>query len=128
MPAAPPLFSTTTVWPHLAPSFCATMRAPVSVPPPGGKGTTRVTARFGYVPCANTAAVAASSAAAVRRLFMAGLGLSAVERRALRVEGPVGVQVLHRRRVVARTEAVLQVELVRLLDLDHVELDAEARL
>jgi len=36
-------------------------------------------------------------------------------------------QVLHRDRVVARAEAVLLIERMRLLDLDHVELDAEAR-
>ena len=52
---------------------------------------------------------------------------SAVEGRPLGVEGPAGDQVLHRDRVVARPEPVLLVELVRLLDLDHVECDAQAR-
>ncbi len=47
MPAAPALFSTTTGWPHFSDSFCASMRAPVSLPPPGEKGTTMVTVRVG---------------------------------------------------------------------------------
>jgi hypothetical protein len=33
------LFSTTIVAPIASPSFCATKRATVSVPAPGGKGT-----------------------------------------------------------------------------------------
>src|ERR1035438_4061241 len=69
-PAAPLLFSMITPWPHLAPSFWATMRAPVSVPPPGGNGTIRVTGRVGYAPCADTAPVTDSSIAAKRLLFM----------------------------------------------------------
>src|SRR4051794_8788431 len=48
MPAAPGLFSTITGWPQRSDSFCAISRAPVSVPPPGGNGTTRVTERVGY--------------------------------------------------------------------------------
>src|SRR5678816_177339 len=51
---------------------------------------------------------------------------SAVEGRTLRIEGPAGNQELHRAGVVARAQAVTQVELMRLLDLRHVELDAEA--
>src|SRR5258706_11159214 len=39
MPAAPPLFSTSTDWPSDSCSFCAITRVPTSVPPPGGNGT-----------------------------------------------------------------------------------------
>src|SRR5438552_16312590 len=52
---------------------------------------------------------------------------SAHQARSLRIEGPVRHQVLHRERVVARAEAVLPVELMRLLDLGHVQLDPQAR-
>src|SRR5258708_27543289 len=40
LPAAPARFSTTTGWPQRSPSFCATIRAMMSVPPPGVKATT----------------------------------------------------------------------------------------
>ena len=60
MPAAPLRFSITTDCFHLSVSFVATVRAEMSVPPPGGKGTTKVTGFAGYV-CAH-AAVAATSA------------------------------------------------------------------
>ena len=53
MPAAPGLLSTTTGWPHFSDSFCAIQRAPVSVPPPGGKGTTMVTDFVGNASCAD---------------------------------------------------------------------------
>src|SRR5215218_6851310 len=102
-PAAPPLFSTMTVWPHLAPSFWATMRAPVSVPPPGGNGTIIVTAWDGNAPCANAALQATAAASEKRMRFM----VSAVERRPFRIELPAGHQVLHRGRIIARAEAVL---------------------
>src|SRR5688572_21477967 len=39
VPVAPALFSTTTGWPKVSESFCATVRASVSVAAPGGKGT-----------------------------------------------------------------------------------------
>src|SRR3712207_4299965 len=45
---------------------------------------------------------------------------------ALAVEGPARDQVLHRRRVIARAERLGLVECVRLLDLRHVQLHAEA--
>src|SRR5689334_9415270 len=35
-PFAPPLFSTSTVWPQISPSFCATIRPMMSEAPPGG--------------------------------------------------------------------------------------------
>src|SRR5690348_16952679 len=49
MPAAPPRFSITTDCFHFSASFAATVRAEMSVPPPGGKGTIHVTGFAGYV-------------------------------------------------------------------------------
>jgi hypothetical protein len=46
----------------------------------------------------------------------------------LAIELPARYQVLHRHGVVPRTEAMLQVQAVRTLDLDFVELDAKPRL
>src|SRR5882762_2888976 len=54
-PPAPPRFSTTTAWPHFCESFAATVRAVISVPPPGANGTTNVTGFAGYG-CASAAA------------------------------------------------------------------------
>src|SRR5882672_7162948 len=42
LPPAPARFSTMTCWPRLSPRNLATMRATVSVPPPGSKPTTMV--------------------------------------------------------------------------------------
>ena len=56
-PLAPGRFSTTTVCPHSALSFGASVRASVSAPPAGGNGTTIVTVRLGKV-CAAATAVA----------------------------------------------------------------------
>src|SRR5712671_4117176 len=42
LPPAPARFSTITCWPRLSPRNLATMRATVSVPPPGSKPTTMV--------------------------------------------------------------------------------------
>src|SRR4051812_21004368 len=70
--APPPLFSTTTCWPHCSESCAETMRAIASVPPPGGKGTTMRTKRDGQV-CASAVLMPAASermSAAVRRRFM----------------------------------------------------------
>ena len=39
-PPPPALFSTSTCWPKAPPSFSATMRATMSVVPPGANGTT----------------------------------------------------------------------------------------
>src|SRR3954470_15495947 len=47
-PPAPARFSTTTCWPICSESVLATMRAVVSVPPPGSKPTTVVTGLAGY--------------------------------------------------------------------------------
>src|SRR5207253_285506 len=50
------------------------------------------------------------------------------EGRALVVERPARDEVLHRGRVVARAERLLLIEAVVLLDLTHVDLDAETGL
>ena len=63
MPAAPGLFSITTAWPQASCSFCARMRVPMSVPPPGGKGTTMRIGLAGHA-CADAASGHASSAMA----------------------------------------------------------------
>ncbi len=47
LPEAPVRFSTTTGWAQRSPSFCATRRAMMSVPPPGAKPTTMRTGRAG---------------------------------------------------------------------------------
>src|SRR5436190_11045505 len=64
----------------------------------------------------------------VRRRFSLMSGLSSDERGALGIEGPSGQKVLHRDAVVACAQAVLAVQAMRLVDLGHVQLDAEARL
>jgi hypothetical protein len=43
----PGRLSTTTGWPHISLSFCATMRPTMSVLPPAAKGTTSLTALTG---------------------------------------------------------------------------------
>src|ERR1700755_1521912 len=45
--------------------------------------------------------------------------------RPLRIETPARNQELHRRRIIARAEPMLLVEVVRPLDFRHVDLDAE---
>ena len=47
MPSPPGLFSMTTGCPHLACSFSANSRAPISAPAPGPNGTMNFTARVG---------------------------------------------------------------------------------
>src|SRR5258706_11289558 len=54
-PPAPPRFSTTTGCPHSCCSFTPTVRAVMSVPPPGANGTTKVTDLAGQV-CASKVA------------------------------------------------------------------------
>ena len=46
-PLAPGRLSTTTCWPSAAESLAATIRAIVSLPPPGGNGTIMVMVRLG---------------------------------------------------------------------------------
>jgi hypothetical protein len=47
VPLAPGRLSTTTVCPQRSLSFCATARAVISVPPPGGNGTINLIGRAG---------------------------------------------------------------------------------
>jgi hypothetical protein len=47
MPPAPPLFSTTMVWPSSFDSGSIRSRAVRSTPPPGGKGTMILIGRLG---------------------------------------------------------------------------------
>src|SRR5437879_11399976 len=56
LPPAPARFSTTTCCPRFSPIVLATMRATVSVPPPGSKPTTIVTGLLGKLPCADAVA------------------------------------------------------------------------
>jgi hypothetical protein len=44
---APGLFSTTKGWPNALEKCCASTRARMSVPPPGGEGTITFTGRAG---------------------------------------------------------------------------------
>src|SRR5256885_3816951 len=53
LPISPARFSATTDWPHFCESFAATVRAEISVPPPGGNGTMKVTGFAGQT-CAST--------------------------------------------------------------------------
>src|SRR6267378_5951242 len=53
LPPAPARFSTTTCWPRFSLIVLATIRATVSVPPPGSKPTTIVTGLLGKLACAN---------------------------------------------------------------------------
>src|SRR6266850_933250 len=53
LPPAPARFSTTTCCPRFSPIVLATIRATVSVPPPGSKPTTIVTGLLGKLACAN---------------------------------------------------------------------------
>src|SRR5262245_43971610 len=72
MPPAPDRFSTTTGCFSPVPAFCATMRATMSVPPPGAYGTTRRIGLLGSAwPSAAWAKQAHSSnAAATRTAFL----------------------------------------------------------
>src|SRR6267143_1130494 len=61
LPPAPARFSTSTCCPRFSPSVLATMRATVSVPPPGSKPTTIVTGLLGKLACANAFAAKAKA-------------------------------------------------------------------
>src|SRR5262245_18759596 len=131
MPAAPPLLSMFTGWPQAAVNLAPIKRAARSIAPPGVAGTTIVSGLLGKA-CANArdanppTAPRAARASSGLRCIDGLLFRSAHERRALGIELPVRDQALHRHGVLARAEAMLAVELVRLLDLAHVELDAQA--
>jgi len=64
LPLAPLLFSTTKVWPSFSLSSCARIRAMISVEPPAGNGTTRLTGRVGHA--CDIAAAGTKIAAATR--------------------------------------------------------------
>src|SRR5271167_3078732 len=68
MPAPPPMFSTTTLWPRISPIAWACSRAEMSTPPPGVNGTTRVMVRVGHSWAAHgdSAAPVESAAARIR--------------------------------------------------------------
>src|SRR6188768_3420791 len=111
VPAAPPLFSTITGCPHFCVSLVAMMRVPVSVPPPGGNGTTMVTERAGQA-CANASGERRSEAASVAAVRSTGFmwASSADHAGPLVVELPAGDEELHRLGIVARAQAMLLVE------------------
>src|SRR3989449_4528764 len=56
LPPAPARFSTSTCCPRFSLIVLATIRATVSVPPPGSKPTTIVTGLLGKLPCADAVA------------------------------------------------------------------------
>src|SRR5205085_3675286 len=69
LPPAPARFSTTTCWPRRSASAGATMRAVVSVPPPGSKPTTMVIGFAGKF-CAAAPWLMASAASAANTQFI----------------------------------------------------------
>src|SRR5436190_17818929 len=104
-PPAPARFSTTTCWPICSDRVFATMRAVVSVPPPGSKPTTVVMGFAGKLPCANAQADAAPnmpSAATAASCFITSSYLFALEN---------GLSLLHERSaaftVILAVEALL---------------------
>src|SRR5712692_7412416 len=78
LPPAPARFSTTTCCPRFSPIVLATIRATVSVPPPGSKPTTIVTGLLGKFACANALAAKAKAKKAEINLMSSSLehGLS----------------------------------------------------
>src|SRR5262245_32945632 len=71
MPPAPPLLSTTTVWPSSRERGSISRRAVRSTPPPGGKGTMILMGRSGklWAPARRAAARTGNAAAATSRLL-----------------------------------------------------------
>src|SRR6266705_1261095 len=67
-PSAPTLFSTTTGWPRVSESGCATMRVMTSAAPPGGNGTTMRMGLAGYCAAAGIAMRPKTPAAARTRI------------------------------------------------------------
>src|SRR5690349_19284297 len=76
-PPAPERFSTMTCWPIWSPSVFATMRAVVSVPPPGSKPTTMVIGLFGKLCAAAPCAMQSAASAAHTRFICILLVFSA---------------------------------------------------
>src|SRR3954469_21409364 len=79
MPAAPGLFSTTTACPHASCSFCAIIRVPMSVPPPGGKGTTMRMGFDGHACAKAMGALVMSAQVSISALIIAVLRSDAVD-------------------------------------------------
>src|SRR5579871_2974930 len=72
MAPPPGLFSMTTGWPRRSDSFCPTIRAIRSLPPPGVNPTTMRIARDGYFAGSSCAlALVAAKAASARQTLMA---------------------------------------------------------
>src|SRR5919204_699007 len=80
-PPAPARFSTTTCWPICSPRVLATMRAVVSVPPPGSKPTTIVIGLLGKFCAAAPYAMPSAASAASTRFISILLVLAALEDR-----------------------------------------------
>src|SRR5439155_10205512 len=74
LPLAPDLFSTTICWCRLRDKDSPTRRAPTSVDPPAGNGTTKRTGRFGHSCAAALGDRAATSAKRPTRNFRIGKG------------------------------------------------------
>src|SRR4051812_4966182 len=114
--APPPLFSTTTCWPHCAESCAETMRAIASVPPPGGNGTTIRTKRAGQV-CASALPMPSASermSAAVSRSFMRSQWYADRSTAALRLDEEQVGQATHKLGPAAHEGRVgLRVDLAR---------------
>src|SRR5215471_7212849 len=81
---APPLFSTTTCWPHILESFSASMRATISVGPPAATGTMTRTGLFGKSPFW----VGARAARVKRSGASAGAAQRAIKRRRVSISVP----------------------------------------
>src|SRR5438093_11036902 len=74
LPLAPDLFSTTICWCRLRDKDSPTRRAPTSVDPPAGNGTTKRTGRFGHSCAAALGDRAATRAKRPTRNFRIGKG------------------------------------------------------
>src|SRR6478736_10321646 len=111
LPAAPAVFSTSTVWPSVLPMRSASSRAMVSVGPPAENGTTRVTGRLGK-PCAAAMFDASARSARNRNLMHPPLVAAETNRR-------VALDLVHQRdfpaQVLARVLLVVGGVIVRLV-------------
>src|SRR6476660_25764 len=85
VPPAPPRLSITTGWPRLSCSFWPSTRPTMSVPPPGGYGTTRRIGRVGKGSAARAAA--GNIAAPPRRVKKSRRRIGHLERRGPRWVG-----------------------------------------
>src|SRR6267143_3277833 len=90
LPPAPARFSTSTCCPRFSPIVLATIRATVSVPPPGSKPTTIVTGLLGKLACADAVAASRTPQHAEKNLMSA----SFEDRLSLFHEGPPAFRVI----------------------------------